>query len=128
MKHIILAITLLAIVSLVACTIPPSTPTQTTASNTATVPLVALTIPATTPTQTTASNAAEETEIRDLVENFGKRLQDVSLLSPDAAQEIQKQYSEFVTPALLEMWMNDVSEAPGRIVSSPWPVSSSLRR
>ena len=55
------------------------------------------------------------------MENFGKRLQNVSLQAADAAQEIQKQYSEFVTPALLEMWMNDVSKAPGRIVSSPWP-------
>ncbi len=98
MKHIILAMTLLATVSLVACTIPP-----------------------TTPAQTTASNAAEEAEVRDLVENFGKRLQVVSLQAPDAVQEIQKQYSEFVTPALLEMWMNDVLKAPGRIVSSPWP-------
>jgi hypothetical protein len=55
-----------------------------------------------------------------LIENFGMRLQTVSLQSPDAAQEIQKQYSEFVTPAILETWMKDVSKAPGRIVSSPW--------
>lgn len=114
MKRIILAMTLLVTVSLVACTIPPNPPTQTTASNTAAVPMV-------TPAQTTISNAAEETEIRDLVENFGKRLQDVSLLSSDAAQEMQKQYSEFASPALLETWMSDVTKAPGRIVSSPWP-------
>jgi len=144
MKHIILAITLLAIVSLVACTIPstkpaqtatsntatvspgthtpPSTtPAQTAASNTATVSPVTRTTPTATPTQIATSYATEEAEIRDLVENFGKRLQNVSLQAPDAAQEIQKHYSEFVTPALLEMWMNDVSKAPGRIVSSPWP-------
>jgi len=121
MKYIILAIILLAIVSLVACSIPPTTPTQTTAINTATVSLFAQATPPTTPTQTTPSTAAEETEIRDLVETFGKRLQNVSLQSPDAAQEIQKQYSEFVSPTRLEMWMNDVSKAPGRIVSSPWP-------
>ena len=114
MQRIILAMTLLVTVSLVACPIPPNPPTQTTASNTAAVPMV-------TPAQTTISNAAEETEIRDLVENFGKRLQDVSLLSPDAAQEMQKQYSEFASPALLETWMSDVTKAPGRIVSSPWP-------
>ena len=75
----------------------------------------------TVPIQTTVSHAAEEAEIRDLVGNFGKRLQAVSLLAPDAAQEIQDQYSEFVEPALLETWMNDVMHAPGRIVSSPWP-------
>ncbi len=72
-------------------------------------------------TQTTTSNAAEEAEIRDLVENFGKRLQDVSLQSPSAPQEMQKQYSAFVSPTLLEMWKDNVSKAPGRIVSSPWP-------
>ena len=117
MKRIILAMTLLVTVSLVACAIPPNPPTQTTASNTAAIPMVT----PVTPTQTTISDAAEETEIRDLVENFGKRLQDVSLLSSDAAQEMQKQYSEFVSPALLETWMSDVTKAPGRIVSSPWP-------
>lgn len=55
------------------------------------------------------------------MENFGRRLQDVSLQSPNAPQEIQEQYAELVSPALLEIWMNDVSKAPGRIVSSPWP-------
>lgn len=77
--------------------------------------------PTSVPTSTTVSRAAEEAEIRDLVENFGKRLQTVSLQAPDAAQEIQDQYSEFVEPALLEVWTNDVLHAPGRIVSSPWP-------
>lgn len=63
----------------------------------------------------------EANHVRYVVENFGKRLQNVSLQSPDAAQEMQKQYSEFVSAALLETWMNDISKAPGRIVSSPWP-------
>jgi hypothetical protein len=56
-----------------------------------------------------------------LVQNFGKSLQTVSLLAPDAAQQLQKQYSDFVTPSLLETWMSDVTKAPGRMVSSPWP-------
>ena len=98
MKHMILTMTLLAFVSLVACTTPPSMPTQ-----------------------AAAINVAGQAEVRDLVENFGKRLQTVSLQAPDAAQEIQTQYAEFVSPALLEMWVNDVSRAPGRMVSSPWP-------
>lgn len=55
------------------------------------------------------------------MESFGKRLQNVSLLSADAAQEMQEQYAEFVSPTLLETWMSDVSKAPGRMVSSPWP-------
>ena len=69
----------------------------------------------------TTSNAAEEAAVQDLVKSFGKRLQAVSLQAPDATQEIQDQYSDFVEPALLESWMNNIAEAPGRIVSSPWP-------
>lgn len=73
------------------------------------------------PTPTTVVDAKEEADIRELVENFGKRLQLVSLLAPNAAEDLQNQYAEFVSPALLETWMNDVSKAPGRMVSSPWP-------
>lgn len=98
MKHIIFTITMLAAVLLVSCTNLPTTPS-----------------PAAT------SNEAEEADIRALVESFGKKLQTVSLLASDAAQEMQKQYSEFVSPTLLDMWMSDVLNAPGRMVSSPWP-------
>jgi hypothetical protein len=118
MRHI-LTIFLITI-SLVACSMPPTASAQGT-SKTATVSVVTRTAPAATLTQMTANPMDEEAEIRDLVEGFGKRLQDVPLQAPDAAKEIQKQYSGFVSPALLEMWMNDVSKAPGRIVSSPWP-------
>jgi hypothetical protein len=105
MKHIILVIALLVTPSFAAC-----------------APLVQ---PAATeiiePTPITDSNPEEEAEVRNLVENFGKSLQMISLLAPSAAQDLQKQYAEFVSPALLETWMNDVSKAPGRLVSSPWP-------
>lgn len=70
---------------------------------------------------TPTSDAAGEADVRNLIKDFGKTLQIVSLQAPDAAQEIQDQYSDFVEPALLEKWMNNVMEAPGRIVSSPWP-------
>lgn len=105
MKHILLIVALLMTVPFAACT-PSAQP-------------IATQIMEQTPT--TVNTAGEEAEVRDLVENFGKRLQMVSLLAPDAAQDLQKQYSEFVSPALLETWMNDVSKAPGRMVSSPWP-------
>jgi hypothetical protein len=118
MKKIIL--TLLIPVSLVACSVDPTASTPTT-SNTAIVPTAILTTPTLTPTQTTANDAAEEAKIRDLVESFGKTLQTVSLLSPNPAKEIEKRYSEFVSPTLLEMWISDASKAPGRSVSSPWP-------
>jgi hypothetical protein len=118
MKHIITI--LLVTISLVACSIPPAASAQGT-SQTATVSVVTRTAPTATSTQTIANPMTEEIAIRNLVESFGKRLQNVSLLAPDAAQEMQKQYSEFVSPALLEMWMDNVYNAPGRTVSSPWP-------
>ena len=120
MKHIIMA--LLITFSLVACTIAPATPAPTTASsNTATISLPTPTKLTDTPQPVATSSAAEIAKVKGLVENFGKRLQNVSLLAPDAAQEMQAQYAEFVSPALLDRWMKAVSKAPGRVVSSPWP-------
>jgi hypothetical protein len=115
-----LLLTLLIPVSLLACSTQRGEPVQTT-SNAPIVPTVTLTTMALTPTQKTPKDAAEEAEVRELVETFGKTLQTFSLQAPDAAQEIEKRYSEFVSPALLEMWTSDVSKAPGRFVSSPWP-------
>lgn len=106
MKHLMLAITLLTAFVLASCATPPP------AATSAPVPISA----------THDENADEaETEIRELVEHFGKTLRNVSLQAPTAAQDLQQQYSEFVSPALLEAWMNDVFSAPGRMVSSPWP-------
>jgi hypothetical protein len=77
-----------------------------------------MTAPVVTPT---FDASVEEMEVRTLVEIFGKRLKSVSLLAPDAAQEIQTQYAEFVSPDLLAAWKSDPSKAPGRLTSSPWP-------
>lgn len=113
------AIPFLIATSLVSCATLPATTTPAIPIDTAVVPPIP---PETSmPTQTGVGEDVEEAQIRALVEGFGKKLQNVSLLSPDAAQQIQKQYAEFVSLALLEMWVNDLSVAPGRIVSSPWP-------
>lgn len=105
MKQIMVALAILIFVSLAACAPLPQPAT----------------VQVTEPTATAVSSAAEEAEVRTLVESFGERLKLVSLLAPEAAQDLQKQYSEFVSPGLLETWMNDVANAPGRMVSSPWP-------
>ncbi|MGE5549017.1 MAG: hypothetical protein ACM3ZC_00605 [Bacteroidota bacterium] len=65
----------------------------------------------------------EEDIVRKLVEDFGKKLQLVSLsASPEiAGQSIQENYSAFISPALLSKWLRDPQKAPGRMVSSPWP-------
>lgn len=65
----------------------------------------------------------EEELVKTVVEGFGKKLQHVSVLAPsDSVKEsIQEHYSEFVTPELLNRWLDDPSSAPGRLTSSPWP-------
>lgn len=62
-------------------------------------------------------------EVRDLTEKFGNTLQKVSLQAPDdiVVKSIKENYGKFVTPELLEKWLNNPQEAPGRITSSPWP-------
>ncbi|MBI5034883.1 MAG: hypothetical protein HZB51_30530 [Chloroflexi bacterium] len=103
MKYIILVL-LLTVVSLTGCATQSPTP-----------------MPLLVPTPTMLNNAVEETQVKSMVENFGKHLAMVSLQSPLAPQDIENQYSEFVSPALLQTWINNPSQAPGRVVSSPWP-------
>jgi len=119
MKHNLLIMIFLTMVLLTACATPPN-PSGSKVDSNAT-PASPVNPATNTPAQSSTDDVSEEAQIKDLVFNFGKRLQNVSLLAPDAAQEIKNQYSEFVSPSLLEMWMNDVSKAPGRMVSSPWP-------
>ncbi|MGD8405256.1 MAG: hypothetical protein PVJ21_16455 [Anaerolineales bacterium] len=113
-------LTILIPISVVACSVQPTEPKPIT-SHTAIVSTVTLPTPALAPTQMADNDVAEEAEVRGLVEDFGKTLQSVSLLSPDAEKQIEKRYAEFVSPTLLERWISDVSKAPGRTVSSPWP-------
>lgn len=71
-----------------------------------------------------------EVQIRALVENFGLQLQMVSLLAPDAASQLEQQYSDLVGPELLQKWIANLAtplnpdllqDVPGRLTSSPWP-------
>ena len=118
MKYKTWATIILAVVILAACATPPATKIP---SETAAVSPVVIASETAVPVQTSAGDTQEEVEIRDLIQRFGKQLQKVSLLAPDAAQQIKDQYAEFVSPTVLGIWMNDVSRAPGRMVSSPWP-------
>jgi hypothetical protein len=62
-----------------------------------------------------------EGEARQTVENFGKELQQVSLLAPDVAAQIETHYGPYVDAGLLASWQADPSQAPGRATSSPYP-------
>jgi len=65
----------------------------------------------------------DEAQITSVVENFGQKLQSVSLLAPEDVlkKSMQENYGEFVSPALIEQWLKDPINAPGRLTSSPWP-------
>lgn len=66
---------------------------------------------------------ADEAAARAVVEEFGRRLKNVSLTAPPdiVAAGMREQYGDLVLPELLERWQRDLSAAPGRVVSSPWP-------
>ncbi|HWQ29573.1 MAG TPA: hypothetical protein VN549_01180 [Negativicutes bacterium] len=67
----------------------------------------------------------DEAAVRNIVEDFGKKLQSVSLLAPQDVLEksMKENYGEFVTQELIEKWISDPEKAPGRLTSSPWPDS-----
>ncbi len=61
--------------------------------------------------------------VADFVSAFGKNLQQVSLLAPDASAQIEAKYGPFASRDLLDEWEKDPRHAPGRLTSSPWPDS-----
>ncbi len=65
----------------------------------------------------------DEATVRAVVEDFGHRLKNVSLLAPPeiVGASLREQYGGLVSPEFLERWQGDPSSAPGRLVSSPWP-------
>jgi hypothetical protein len=69
------------------------------------------------------NEAADKQTVSELVNDFGKKLQMVSLLAPEdtVKQSIKENYEEFVSPELLAKWQGDPASAPGRVSSSPWP-------
>jgi hypothetical protein len=68
------------------------------------------------------SNSAD-TAVKARVEEFGSKLKNVALLSDkkELANQIEINYSEYLTPELLASWKNDPTLALGRNTSSPSP-------
>lgn len=66
---------------------------------------------------------ADEAAVRSIVENFGKKLQMVSLQAPKDLLEksMKENYGEFVSKELIAKWIGDPLNSPGRLTSSPWP-------
>lgn len=65
----------------------------------------------------------DKTTVARLVVDFGKKLQMVSLMAPTDVvnQSMQDNYGSLISPELLKQWQKDPLNAPGRMVSSPWP-------
>lgn len=68
-----------------------------------------------------AHPATAEAAVRTTITDFGSHLQNVSLLAPDASQEIAQTYGPYVDASLISSWQANPSTAPGRSTSSPWP-------
>lgn len=70
-----------------------------------------------------ANDEADKTAVTKVVESFGKKLQMVSLLAPkdELEKSMKENYGEYVSQELIEEWLNDPENAPGRLTSSPWP-------
>lgn len=69
------------------------------------------------------TDVSDEAAVASLVDDFGRKLQSVWLQAPRdiVSKSIQENYGDFVSPALLAEWQNNLQNAPGRVVSSPWP-------
>lgn len=69
------------------------------------------------------SGEQEKQTVEMAVNDFGQKLQMVSLLAPadQVRQSMQDNYASLVTPSLLAQWQNAPQDVPGRKVSSPWP-------
>jgi hypothetical protein len=73
--------------------------------------------------QTQIETQSDEQKVRNVVEDFGRALQNVNLLASDVASQMDESYSSLVTQDLLNSWKDDPRSAPGRLTSSPWPDS-----
>ena len=65
----------------------------------------------------------DQAAIKQLVESFGTKINSVDKISSEenVKADIQKYYSVFISPDLMSKWQANPKDAPGHIVSSPWP-------
>lgn len=66
---------------------------------------------------------SEVSAVEGVVGEFGNRLRMVSLSASedDVKSQIEAEYGPFASAELIAKWKNDIGNAPGRTVSSPWP-------
>ena len=58
-----------------------------------------------------------------IIKEFGNQLKNVYLTAPEeeVKKAIEENYRDFLSPTLLNLWLEDPSKALGRVTSSPWP-------
>lgn len=66
---------------------------------------------------------AEKLEVIKFVEGFGEQLKMIPLLAPEdlLKEYMNEYYGDYVSEELIEKWLQDPVEAPGKLTSSPWP-------
>ena len=77
-----------------------------------------------------ATPADTRTAARSIVERFGKRMQEISVLAPpDAVRaELPKAYGGLLSSELLKTWQAHPDQIIGRDGSSPWPDRIEIKR
>ena len=70
-----------------------------------------------------SAHSDQETAVKMVVTEFGKRLRMVAVLAPKemVTKAMDEQYSTLVSADLLAVWKNDPEKAPGKRTSSPSP-------
>lgn len=63
----------------------------------------------------------DEMAVKNTVLDFGSALKNVSLLSPTVGDDMKKNYGNYLTQELLNIWEANPKQALGKITSSPWP-------
>jgi hypothetical protein len=63
----------------------------------------------------------DETAVKTVVDNFGQKLKNVSLLPPLAAPMMDTEYKDLLAPELLAQWKASPAKAIGRLTLTPWP-------
>ena len=66
---------------------------------------------------------ADSIAVRNLVLEFGSKMQQIALQSPDSAlsRAYRAHYGTIVANSLIIEWVKNRTRAPGRLTSSPWP-------
>lgn len=114
-----------ALLLLSGCAAQASTPAPSPVVSASPAPSVTVAIDSPSPAPQAAASpspVSDEAAVTALVQVFGKTLQTVSLLDETGVKSaMQAAYGQYVTPELLEAWQAKPAQAPGRMVSSPWP-------